>query len=518
MRYQGKITKFSPQKGGFGFILSNDNQELRFEKCECNYENIRVGDEIEFHIYKSANNELEALNIEFLKNKVLSELDSLCQKKTKIECQVKVIKDNGLTVEYKGILMYLPKTNLLDTDIIISQNIFVYVQSFSYNKYIIVTQKENRLITKKDFEKHFNNKESVEIEIISFNDGGILCKNGEDFGFIPNLHIHPFKKQELITGQSLTAKVLSYSFKKGFILSVRNNYCIGILQNLNDAYKNRTLLTGILQIDNENNYSVLFEDLELKTNKDFIIDEEVADGQEIQFKIIDFSFRKNISVSNIEISQFGIIENFSNSNQFIGTLKEIYNDGLIIDLNYGYKNCFLPMNEISDILPWNFDYEKLKIGARIKVSITRIDYKGIYLSRLLFKKKERIENASFQYQVGQRFELKIKERAIFGLLVSNDKIKGLIHLENMLPKSILPLINKTDFAKHCNNIFKRNSMIVCLIVGIDKLNKKINFDLDFSLHENTLRAKSIISFFEYDKELYDNVENYFKTKIRDNEF
>jgi hypothetical protein len=61
-------------------------------------------------------------------------------------------------------------------------------------------------------------------------------------------------------------------------------------------------------------------------------------------------------------------------------------------------------------------------------------------------------------------------------------------------------------------------MIGCLIVGIDKLNKKINFDLDFTLLENKLRAKSIISIFEYDRELYDNVENYFKTKLGDNEF
>ena len=69
-------------------------RRCNFEKCECNYDKIRIGDEVEFHLYKSLSNNLDALNIEFLKNKLLSELDSIFQKQIKIELIYYITKKN----------------------------------------------------------------------------------------------------------------------------------------------------------------------------------------------------------------------------------------------------------------------------------------------------------------------------------------------------------------------------------------------------------------------------------------
>ena len=63
MNQKVKIIKFTTEKGGYGVILTNQNQKINFEKCECNYDKIRIGYEVEFHLYNSLSNDLDALNI-----------------------------------------------------------------------------------------------------------------------------------------------------------------------------------------------------------------------------------------------------------------------------------------------------------------------------------------------------------------------------------------------------------------------------------------------------------------------
>lgn len=514
MKQKGKIIEFTPEKGGYGVILTNQNQKINFEKCECNYDKIRIGDEVEFHLYKSLINNLDALNIDFLNNKLLSELDSIFQKQVKIECTIIKTKTKGFILDYFGVEIYLPYSNTIEQNVMIGHPIKIYIQFFSYTDFIIASQKETSLNTYQEYNKHFERNETLEFEIVNFNSGGVLVSDGFNLGFIPNSHIYPLNKNELKEGQKIFVKILSFSVSTGLKLSIRNDFFAENIKTLSEAFYNQQVLKGTVKSSSKLYYSVYFEGFELKMNKEFVSKDNLIDDEEIEFIIIDFNARNDISISNIEISSFGLMRDFCKNNQFTGLVKEIQSEGLIIELNDAYKTCFLPNNELSEFLPWNFDYERIKIGSRIKVSIKKFDYKGIYLSRILYKKKERRAIASFRYKVGDKFQLKIKDRmAKFGVIVADENIKGLILLESILPLDIIQKTNKLDFLKHCSNIFKRRLIIDCVINDIDTVLNKITFDLDYSKQENIERIQSILTYFENDMEEYNSVDRFYKTKI-----
>ena len=254
-------------------------------------------------------------------------------------------------------------------------------------------------------------------------------------------------------------------------------------------------------------------------NKAFVAKGVLEEYEEIQFKIVDFNAKNDISISNIETTSFGLLDNLRNENQFLGIVKEILDYGLIIELNNAYMIGYLPNDQISNILSWNFDYKRIKIGAKIKVSITKFDFKGIYLSRVIYKQKERRATASYRYTRGEKFQLKIVDKmAKFGILVANQNIKGIVGLESILPIEVIQNINKLDFVIHCKNIFKRKSIVDCVIEEIDFEHKKILFDLDYSSQENILRIHSILTFFDYDLNLYNCVEDFYKKKSTKNNF
>jgi ribosomal protein S1 len=514
MKERGKIIEFTPEKGGYGVILTNKNLKINFEKCECNYDKIRIGDEVDFHIYKSLNNNLDALNIEFFENKLLSDLNIKFQKQIKIECIVIKIKPKGFLLDYQGLEIYLPLLNSNEENLLIGDHIEIYIKHFSNFDFIIASQTEIDLNKHKKYNRFFEKNETLEFEIENFNSGGILVSDGYSLGFIPDSHIVPLNKNELEIGQKLFVKILSYSISTGLKLSVRNHYFNETINTLKNAFDEQYVLKGTIKNISNFYHTILFEGFGLKMNKEFLTKEIIIEGEEIEFRIIDFNSRNDVSVSNIEVSSFGLIENFRNKNQFYGVIKEILSEGLIIELNKGYKSGYLPKNEISDVFPWNFDLERIKIGSRIKVSISKFNYRGIYLSRILYKKIQRRSIASVRNSIGDKFKLKILDRmAKFGVLVADESVKGIIPLENILPLNIINVIDKLDFIKHCNFVFKRRSIIECVIMDIDVDLNKIYFDLDYSMQENKTRVHSVLTYFENDIDEYNCVNEFYMAKI-----
>ena len=516
MKIKGIISKFNETKGGFGIILSEENDKINFEKCECNYNIIRVGDEVKFHLYKSGTGENEALNIEFLKNKMLNELDYLFQKQIKVSCIVSMIKKNGYILDYKGLKIYLPNSQIIDFEIKIGQSIHIFIQIFSHTNHIIATQKDNsKYNTVKKFQKHFDSQESLEFEIISHNDGGILVSKDDNIGFIPNSHICPLNKDELLEGQKIKLKIISISISKGLVLSARNHYLFDTLQKIKDAFVNQRELIGVIKTLYNSFCSVFYEGIELKMNNEFIAPNSIKLEQEIKFKIIDFSLYKDISISNYETTDYAILKHLQAKNQFIGIVQTMYEDGAIIGINEIYKSGFIHLNEMSNELPWNFDYSKIKKGSKMKVSIKQFDYRGLLLSRLIYKKKERRGNASSVNKIGEILEMKIKDNFFFfGTIVKTESIKGLIPLENILPVEILPTIDKLDFIKYCNDVFKRRTIISCVLTDIDKLTNRISFDLNYSHPENTERMKKIILYFNNNVTLKVIIEDFYANKLK----
>jgi ribosomal protein S1 len=426
-----------------------------------------------------------------------------------------LINKNGFIIDYKGIKIYLPKSHLLDSEIKLGQSLNIFIQKFSHTNHIIATQKDNSKIdTVNEFKKYFDSQESIEFEIISFDDAGILVSKDENVGFIPNSHIFPLNKDKILEGEKIKLKIISISISKGLVLSARNHYLFDTLQKIREAFLNQLELKGVIKTLNSSFFSVFYEGIELKMNNEFIAPNEIKLEKEVKFKIIDFSLNKDISISNFETLDCGILQQYLTKNQFIGEVHTMYEEGAVIVLNEMYKSGFMHLKEISNELPWNFDYSKIKKGAKIKVSIKQFDYRGLLLSRSLYKKKERWANASSVNKISQILEMKIKDLYLYGALVRNESINGIITIENILPKEIISQIDKLDFIKYCKDVFRRRAIISCIITDIDKHTNRISLDLNYSQPENIERMKQIILYFNNNENLKVITEDFYANKVK----
>lgn len=514
MKTKGIITDITPSKRGLGIITTPNNQRIHFEKSECDYDFINVGDEVDFDMVKSFDGELDALNINLIRNKVATELDHIFQKQTQIRCKVLKESNQGFIIIYKDIQIYLTLRDDVSQEILIGGEVDVYVIAFHYGGNIIASlSRKNTYDAINYFSIPYKENLSLEFEVHTIYDYGVLLTKDDYWGFMPYHHFTPIN-QEFTIGQKIFVKIIGLSASKGVILSARNHYLVTQLSELSESFKNQELLEGKIIELRKKYYLVDYQGLLLYLNINYLIDKNPILGSNIKFKVIDFSLYREISISNLEASPFGIFNRFKDSNMFIGLVKGVVDKGIIVSLNEVYSNIFLPFKEISNILPWNYDYESIKLGAKIKISIIKFDFKRLTISRLNYKLKERRNKACIHYSLNQKVALKIYEKMeTYGIFVKNHDSKGLIHISEIIPIEIYEQIHKLTFIKFCGNIFKRGMTIYCTVSDIDEVNNKINFDLDYTIQENIERKDTIISFFSDSTQYKDMLIAFYQNKL-----
>ena len=293
MKNKGYISKFSPTKGGFGQILDETNLVVNFEQIECNYDIVRVGDEIIYDLVQIYNGSYEALNIEFRKNSILSELDSAYQNQIELHCKVFFKTPNGFVVDYKGVTIYLPNRELQGRILVEGSNTTLYIKHFSYGANIICSTSSNpnaNIVAQ--FQKHIGKMDSFNFDIIDTNDSGIIVSDSSIYGFIPNSHLGAIKKDEVRQGNIIKASVIACSLKGGLVLSLRNHLLYDILVELNEAFNNQFCLSGEIKSIYGKYIIIDYKGIELVLNKNFLIQNANIDiKQSINFKIIDFSIQ-----------------------------------------------------------------------------------------------------------------------------------------------------------------------------------------------------------------------------------
>lgn len=510
MRHRGCILKFNTSKGGFGQIIDESKLVVNFERCECNYDYIRAGDEVIYDLIKISDGSFEALDIEFNKNSILSELDSAFQKQKEIHCKVILKTPKGFIIDYKGITMYLPEKEIQGKTLAEGDNIILFIKYFSYGAKIIASLSKTNYVF--HYQRYIGKRDGFEFEIFDINDSGLIVFENDTYGFIPNSHLGPLNLEDINIGESIIASVIGCSLKKGLILSIRNYLKYDILVELNEAFKEQKILSGKIKSIYSRYIIVNYKGIDLVLNKLYILNSEINKNELLEFKIVHFSWSKTISVSNTEISEKGILSSLRNDNMFMGTVKEIWDNGALISINEFYTG-FMPNEEMSD--NWKLDLSCIKEGSKIKASIIRFDCKGLILSRLNYIKKIKRRIALNGLHLGDSMELKIVDKmANFGVLVSNNNVKGLICLESILPIGVIKEINLLEFTKYCKPIFKRRAHIKCLISGINKKENKIEFEPDYSITENFEKVNNIINFFKDNRAMKQIVSHFYDKKIK----
>lgn len=482
MKKRGIIVQFSLSEG-FGKILTNLNESVNFERFECNYEIIRIGDEVFFDMVELADGTFDALNIEFAKNSKLSEINRNFQIQSSIKCKIIKKTKYGYIADYKNIFLFISENDTNGENIKIGEEKNLFIKYFSVNgSHIVASTRKNTIRdTLLKYQKFIGKRQYFEFEVIEKNNYGIIVSDKDSYGFIPNSHIIPFDKDDVIIGKSINASVIGCSIQKGLILSIRNYLLYDILEEIYLAYEEQKTLQGSVKSVTNKVCYIDYKEVILVLNCDYLI-HEVSIDSIIEFKVIDFSWNKTIAISNAEITKNGLLQKLRNDNMFYGIISKVLNNGLLISINENYTG-FMPSMEISD--NWRIEYKSLKEGSRIKFSIMKFDSHRLWLSRINFKKNKKMSIASHLFKVGDAIEMKIHECVTYpGLLVKNADVRGLVPIELLVPKEFINKIHLLSFLKFCKNIFKRNSYIKCIVYKIDVINNNFLFNLDYSDVDN----------------------------------
>lgn len=514
MKTKGVIKSINNERG-FGEIISDDVGTVNFELFECDYDYVKVNDSVIYDLVKLADGKFEALNVNFLSNPILSELNRSFEKQQKLYYNVIKPVSRGYILNYKGVNVFFPSKDGQAHNLTIGDTVELFILHFKNNgEMIIVSSNKNRNTNLfKKYKNLVNKEDSFEFEVCSINDYGLIVNENDNLGFIPNTHIIPFEKKNIKIGQILKTKVIGCSMRNGLVLSIRNHELYGVLQELKTAHQESLSLTGKMIKSNSHLFFVEYEGINLHLNRSFIQDDLnncIKLNDLIEFKVIDFSWNKEISISNKEIENYKLLEMVQNENMFKGQIVEVLETGVMVSINKLYSG-YMPFNEMSD--NWKVDFNVLKKGSIIKASVNNFDFNGILLSRIKYLNKAKKKIASKTLSVGHKMSLKIYERmAFFGVLVKNHRVKGLISMDDIIPPELRENLDRKKFKYHCSDIFKRRAWLKCVVSDIDIENNKVYFELDYEDTKNQERIKIIANYFD-DTEMILEFHNE-KTKLQ----
>tara|TARA_R110002050_G_scaffold200755_1_gene335770 strand:+ start:1425 stop:2972 length:1548 start_codon:yes stop_codon:yes gene_type:complete len=515
MRSEGTIIEMTTSKGGFGKIKESSSQLVHFERVECNYPHVRLGDVVTYELEEIQSGTLEAMNIDFLRHPVLSELDTAYQKQSEITGEAIKNVEHGLLIEYKGITILLPNSEIDERIITLGSEIKLFVKKFAYHANIIgsLTKSDNSKVVEK-YGNYIGTANSFAFQVLEANEAGARLTDGEVQGFLPRSHYGADKDLLPSEGAHVTVAVISCSIKSGLILSVRNHLFYQVLYELENAYKNRISMNGRIVRQNRDCVFIDYKGVELDLRRDYLINKEqiLKNDDYVDFKLITFSFVKKISISEIETSSKAIFEIWKNQNLFKGKVIKEVGAGLVVSLNDTYYG-FVHFREITD--NWRMEESSLQPGAVINVSIQSFDQDGLLLSRKLYKRKIRKQGTLKNLKLNSVIELEIDEKMSFsGLILSNGLLKGNLSLDSIIPVSILNQIDRREFIQYSRLVFKKRSILKCIVKDKNLKDGRAVLDLDYSDVENKKRIEEVLAYFSQDESSRQTVIQFYNNKVQ----
>jgi competence protein ComFC len=287
-----------------------------------------------------------------------------------------------------------------------------------------------------------------------------------------------------------------------------------VFEKVKSAFKEREIITGVVKRYSESGvYIIDYHGLEIGINKRFLFSPRISIGMEISFKIIEIRSSNSIAASEIETSPDQILSLMDQGNIFWVELLKRSNNGFVVRLNNSYT-AFLPVNQIFKTSYSEKLLKKMVPGMRFRCSVNRFNTFGIQVSRLGFIRKRDRRIAASRYNLGDKFTMKIADNlANFGLIVKNDKIKGLIKIQNIFDEFFSDEGNRKEIRSKFNSIFKQNVKLDCLISEVDLIENKIYFDFDLTIPSVDALVANFLKSLSTNEELSINLWSFWKNKL-----
>ncbi|MFZ2958279.1 MAG: (d)CMP kinase [Candidatus Ozemobacteraceae bacterium] len=259
-------------------------------------------------------------------------------------------------------------------------------------------------------------------------------------------------------------------------LSLRRAKELAAWDGIQDSHKNKTPIDGLIRDRIKGGY-----DVDIGGVRAFLPQSQLSHGKNVKESIGKVfpmlvtecdKRRRNVVVSERAVVEEGrgkrrteIFSNFKQGDTIKGIVSRIVEYGAFVDLGDGVEGL-IHRNDLSWSVIGN-PREVVQPGQEIEAKILKIDLeKGKIGLGLKQKKEDPWETVDQRYEVGRRYEGKVKNLMDFGGFVELEEgVEGLVHISDL---------SWARNVRHPSDIVKSNDKIMVVVKEIDKTKKRIS--------------------------------------------
>ncbi|MBF0498997.1 MAG: (d)CMP kinase [Candidatus Riflebacteria bacterium] len=259
-------------------------------------------------------------------------------------------------------------------------------------------------------------------------------------------------------------------------LSLRRAKELAAWDDIQDSFKNKTSIEGMIRDRIKGGY-----DVDIGGVRAFLPQSQLSHGKNVK-ESIGKAFpmivtecdkrRRNVVVSERAVVEEGrgkrrteIFSSFKQGDTIKGVVSRIVEYGAFVDLGDGVEGL-IHRNDLSWSVIGN-PREVVQPGQEIESKILKIDTeKGKIGLGLKQKKEDPWETVDQRYEVGRRYEGKVKNLMDFGGFVELEEgVEGLVHISDL---------SWARNVRHPSDIVKSGEKIMVVVKEIDKSKKRIS--------------------------------------------
>ncbi|MEO0130577.1 MAG: 30S ribosomal protein S1 [candidate division WOR-3 bacterium] len=366
--------------------------------------------------------------------------------------------------------------------------IYVYLEKLEdrEGKPVISKKQADFLLRWDKIKEKFEKGEPVEIKIKKKVKGGLMAEVFGLSAFLPGsqIDIKPVNNHDALIGQVLKGKIIQVNYPKQNIVVSRRELLEEEIQKKREALlkkikvgdvatarvKSLTDFGAFVEIDG---VDALLHVSDISWNKVVHPSEILSIDQEIKVKILaidEKSYRITVGMKQLQPHPWDMIEEkYPVGSRVKGKVTSLAEYGAFVELEKGVEGL-IHVSEMSWTKTIHHPSQVLKVGQEVEAVVLHVDKENRRIS--LGLKQTTPDPWSIvgeKFKEGEKVIGKIKSYKEFGAFVELEE-----GIEGLIPTTE---ISWTKRIKHPKEVFKKGQKVEAIIIGIDKINRRITLSI-----------------------------------------
>lgn len=366
--------------------------------------------------------------------------------------------------------------------------IYVYLERLEdrEGKPVISKKQADFLLRWDKIKEKYEKGEPVEIKIKKKVKGGLMAEVFGLSAFLPGsqIDIKPVNNHDALIGQVLKGKIIQVNYPKQNIVVSRRELLEEEIQKRREALlkkikvgdvvtarvKSLTDFGAFVEIDG---VDALLHVSDISWNKVVHPSEVLSIDQEIKVKVLaidEKSYRITVGMKQLQPHPWDMIEEkYPVGSRVKGRVTSLAEYGAFVELEKGVEGL-IHVSEMSWTRTIHHPSQVLKVGQEVEAVVLHVDKENRRIS--LGLKQTTPDPWSMvdeKFKEGDKVDGKIKSYKEFGAFVELEE-----GIEGLIPTTE---ISWTKKIKHPKEVFKKGQKVEAVIIGIDKINRRITLSV-----------------------------------------